>query len=129
MNSQSAKLITTIVATVSAGIPIWTVSARDLNFTDPIFLAVWFLIGAFVTLLAALFSSIETKNLIGAVTAGFAIALVIRFLADMFFGAARHSMLGVELLIAVGIGAASAWVVTYTITVFGVKKSTPGKKS
>jgi hypothetical protein len=129
MNSQSAKLITTIVATVSAGIPIWTVSARDLNFTDPAFLAVWFLIGAFVSLLATLFSAIDSKNLIGAVTAGFTIALVIRYLADMFSGVARHSMLGAELLIAIGIGAVSAWIVTYTMTFFGVKKSSPGKKS
>lgn len=129
MNTQSNKFIIIIVATVSAGIPVWTVSQRELNLADPTFLAIWFLIGAVVTILATIFSSIKSRELIGAVTAGFALAIILRFLGDMFIGSGGQSLLGIEILIAVGVGAVSAWVVTALMSYTDTRKNTPRKNT
>lgn len=125
MNTQSAKFFTTIVATVAAGIPIWTISYRDLNLTDPSFLAIWFLIGITVTFVATLFSSMKSGELIGAITVGFTIAIIIRFLGDMFFGSPGHSNLGLDLMVAVGVGAFSSWVGSFAIMIRKRKKAAP----
>jgi len=125
MNTQSAKFFTTMVAAVAAGIPIWTVSYRDLNITDPSFLAIWFLIGITVTLVASLLSSMNSGELIGAITVGFTIAIIIRFLGDMFFGSPGHSNLGLGLMVAVGIGAFSSWVGSFAILIRKSKRTTP----
>ncbi len=113
MNQQSSKFAATVVAAIAAGIPIWTVSSRDLSMTEPSFLGIWIAIGVFVTILAILLTKMETKDLIGAITIGFLIAVIIRYMADMFFGSARHSLIGIELLIAAGVGAFSAWIGTF----------------
>lgn len=115
MNSQSAKFIITILATISAGIPIWTVSSRNLNLTDPSFLSVLFLIGIAVAVIANLFSNLKPGDLIGAITAGFALTIIIRFMADMFFGTSNLSMIGLQLLIATVVGALSSWAVTFAM--------------
>jgi hypothetical protein len=115
MNSQSAKFIITIVATVSAGIPVWTISSRNLNLTDPSLFGILLLIGIAVTVIANLFFNLKPGDLIGAVTAGFALAVIIRFLADMFFGTSNLSMIGIQLIIATAIGAISAWMVTFAM--------------
>jgi len=126
MNKQSSKFTAIVVATIAAGIPIWTVSSRDLNMTEPSFLGVWFLIGIVVTVLAIIFTNMDTRELIGAITAGFLIAVMIRYMADMFFGSARHSLIGMELLIAAGIGACSSWIGSFTYHFQEDKK--PSKK-
>ncbi len=117
MKSQTPKLITTIVATVASGIPIWTVSARDFSMTDPQFLGILALIGVSVTVVAALLSSLQPKDTIGAVTAGFGLAIILRFFGDMFFGTAQHASLGLDLVIALAVGAASAWLGTLVIRI------------
>jgi len=40
---NSQKIISLVVATIAAGIPISTASAHDLNFADPMFLGQWIL--------------------------------------------------------------------------------------
>jgi hypothetical protein len=127
MNSQSAKFITTIVATVSSGIPIWTISSRNLNLTDPSLFGILFLIGIAVTVIANLFSNLKPGDLIGAVTAGFALSIILRFLADMFFGSSNLSMIGLQLVIATAIGAISAWVVTFAMGFKSGKQSVKKK--
>ncbi len=110
MNKKNHKLISIIVATIAAGIPISTVSAHQLNFTDPVFLITWCLLGILGAFGTFLYFNLQMRDVIGTFIVGYMLAVILRFVADIIINNIAHSNLSISLLLAMGVGAASGWI-------------------
>lgn len=110
MNKKNHKLISIIIATIAAGIPISTVSAHQLNFSDPVFLITWCLLGILGAFGTFLYFNLQMRDVIGTFIVGYMLAVILRFVADIIINNIAHSNLSISLLLAMGVGAASGWI-------------------
>jgi len=109
---HSQKLISIIVATIAAGIPISTSSAHQLNFLDPSFLVLWIVFGMVGSFGMFLYFSLKMRDIIGTFTLGYMLAVIIRFVADILINNITHSNLTISLAVSVAAGAAAGWLGT-----------------
>ena len=110
LNKKNHKFISIIIATIAAGIPISTVSAHQLNFSDPYFLATWCLLGIFGAFITFLYFNLQMRDVIGTFIVGYMLAVILRFVGDIIINNVAHSNLSTSLLLAMGIGAAAGWI-------------------
>ncbi|MEX0660559.1 MAG: hypothetical protein WD381_06140 [Balneolaceae bacterium] len=106
---HSQKLISIVVATVAAGIPISTSSSRQLDFLDPSFLILWVCFGMVASFGMFLYFSLKMRDIIGTFTLGYMLAVIIRFVADILINNISHSNLTVSLAISIAVGALAGW--------------------
>lgn len=103
-NRQNYKMIAILIATIAAGLPIWTQSLRQIDFTDPNFLMIWLAIGiagAFTTLL---FVNLKTWDMVTSFIIGYMIAVIVHFIAGILILNFIHAQLAISLLISMGVG-------------------------
>jgi len=102
-------MIAIVIATIAAGIPISTVSANRLDFTDPFFLITWCLLGIFLAFCTFLYFNLSLKEIIGTFTMGYMLAVILRFVADLVISNMAHSNLSFTLILAMVVGAFCGW--------------------
>lgn len=110
MNKKNYKFISIIIATIAAGIPISTVSAHQLNFSDPIFLVTWCFIGIIGAFGTFLYFNLQMRDIIGTFIVGYMLAVILRFVGDIIINNVAHGNLSISLLLAMGVGASAGWV-------------------
>lgn len=101
---QNYKMIAILIATIAAGLPIWTQSLRQIDFTDPNFLMIWIaigIVGAFTTLL---FVNLKTWDMVTSFIIGYMIAVILHFIAGILILNFIHAQLAISLLISMGAG-------------------------
>lgn len=119
---HNQKLISIVVATVAAGIPISTSSAHQLNFLDPSFLILWVIFGMVGSFGMFLYFSLKMRDIIGTFTLGYMLAVIIRFVADILINNISHSNLTVSLAVSVVAGATAGWLGTMMWTLIRKKR-------
>lgn len=110
MNKKNHKFISIIIATIAAGIPISTVSAHQLNFTDPVFLITWALLGILGSFGTFLYFNLQMRDVIGTFIVGYVLAVILRFVGDIIINNIAHGNLSISLLLAMVVGAAAGWI-------------------
>ncbi|TVQ67279.1 MAG: hypothetical protein EA360_02555 [Balneolaceae bacterium] len=104
------RLITILISTIAAGLPLWTSSARQFDFTDPGFLAVWILIGVAASFIAQFVVNLKLRDMIGAFAIGYVSAVVIHFVSTILLTSFVQSRFELSLLMAMLAGSGSAWI-------------------
>ena len=98
-----------MAAFVAAGIPVSTASASELNFTDPLFLLSWCILGTIASFGTFLYFNIKRSDIIGTFIIGYMLAVILRFVIDVIVNSMTHSNLGLSLLLAMAVGAFNGW--------------------
>ncbi len=109
MRSNNHSFISILVAVISAGIPISTVPAHQLNVFDPVFLLTWCslgIVGAFSTFL---YFNLKQKDIIATFVMGYMLAVTIRFVFDVMVNNTAQSNLSLSLLLAMAVGGFTGW--------------------
>lgn len=106
---QNYKIIAVIIATLGAGLPIWTQSVRDVNFTDLNFLGLWLLIGIISAFVTLFFVNLNLGDMIASFTTGFLIAVVGLFIGGIIINNHIHSQLAISLPLAMITGVISGF--------------------
>lgn len=109
MKKKNHKFISIVVATIAAGIPITTVSAHQLDLTDPSFLLIWCIMGVIGSFGTYLYFSLQKSDIIGTFIVGYVLAVILRFVTDIVVNSISHSNLSLSLFIAMGAGAFAGW--------------------
>lgn len=110
---QNYKMIAILIATIAAGMPIWTRSLRQIDFTDPTFLLIWLgigIVGAFTTLF---FVNLKPWDMVTSFTVGYVIATVLHFIGGILITNYIHTQFSIALLISMGIGILSGVIGSY----------------
>jgi hypothetical protein len=106
-------MIAILIATIAAGMPIWTRSLRQIDFTDPTFLLIWLgigIVGAFTTLF---FVNLKPWDMVTSFTVGYVIATVLHFIGGILITNYIHTQFSIALLISMGIGILSGVIGSY----------------
>ncbi len=106
-NRQNYKMIAMLIATIAAGLPIWTRSLRQIDYTDPNFLILWLSIGIIASFTTLFFVNLKTWDMVSSFTIGYIIAVVLHFVGGILVVNYIHAQFAVALLISMGIGVAS----------------------
>jgi hypothetical protein len=106
-------MISILIATIAAGLPIWTRSLRQIDFTDPNFLLMWLGIGVLGSFTALLFVNLRTWDMVTSFTVGFVIATVLQFIGGILIINYIHTQFTMALLISMGIGISSGFIGSY----------------
>lgn len=109
MKKTNHKLISIVVATVAAGIPISSMSARQLDFMDPWFLITWSILGIFGSFVTFLYFNLQKRDIIGTFIIGYMLAVILRFVIDVIVNNIAHSNLSLSLIIAMTVGGFVGW--------------------
>lgn len=107
---QNYKLIAISIATISAGIPLWTQTTTNINFTDTSFLIQWLLFGVIGSFLTLFIANLKMRDMIGSFTIGYSIAVIIYFVSRILISNMIHSQFILSLAIAIGFGIVSGWI-------------------
>lgn len=109
MKKTNHKFISIVVATVAAGIPISSMSARQLDFMDPWFLITWSILGIFGSFVTFLYFNLQKRDIIGTFIIGYMLAVILRFVIDVIVNNIAHSNLSLSLIIAMTVGGFVGW--------------------
>lgn len=101
---QNYKLIAITIATIAAGLPLWTQTIGQVDFTATSFLAQWFLIGLAGSLITRFVANLQPRDMIGSFIIGYIIAVVIYFVSRILIANVIHSQFILSLAIAIGFG-------------------------
>lgn len=104
---QRYKLIAILIATLGAGLPLWTRPVRQIDFTDPSFLAAWTGIGISAAFVSLFFINLKTLDLVASFTIGYVVAVVGMFVGGILILNHVHAQLTLALLISMGAGVVS----------------------
>jgi hypothetical protein len=103
-------MISILIATIAAGLPIWTKSLRLLDFTDPNFLLLWLSTGVIGSFTALFFVNLKTWDMVTSFTVGYVIATVLHFIGGILITNYIHTQFTLALLISMGIGITSGFI-------------------
>lgn len=98
-----------MIATIAAGIPVSTAPSRQLDFTDPLFLATWILLGVVGSFGTYLYFNLHKRDIIGTFVVGYMVAVILRFVIEVIVINYTHSNLSISLLLAMMVGAFCGW--------------------
>lgn len=98
-----------MVATIAAGIPVSTAQTRQLDFTEPLFLATWILLGVVGSFVTYLYFNLHKRDMIGTFIVGYMLAVILRFVIDVIVNNYTHNNLIVSLLLAMIVGGFTGW--------------------
>lgn len=109
LQSSNRTFISIVIATIAAGIPASTVSYRQLDFTDPYFLAIWIFLGTIGSFGTYLYFNLPRRDMIGTFIVGYMLAVILRFVIDVIVNSIMHSNLAFSLALAMAAGGFSGW--------------------
>lgn len=108
-NRQNNKLIAIIASTVAAGLPLWTSSARQVNFLDYSFLLTWIVLGFIAAFFVLFFIRLNSRELIGSFTAGYIMAVIVYFVGLILLKNIIHNQFLTSLMLAIFSGMITGW--------------------
>lgn len=115
------RLVTIFASTFGAGIPLWTSSSRQTDFTDPGFLILWVAIGIFASLIVRFIVNLKIRDMVSCFAIGYVIAVVIHFVSSILLSSYVHARFEISLLMAMLAGITSGGI--GSLLWMGVKKS------
>ncbi|MDZ7717388.1 MAG: hypothetical protein U5K72_01050 [Balneolaceae bacterium] len=115
------RLVTILIATIGAGLPLWTSSTRQTDFADPGFLFMWIAIGIFASLIVRFIVNLKIRDMVGCFAIGYVIAVVIYFVSSILLSSYVHARFELSLLMALLAGIASGGL--GSLLWMGIKKS------
>lgn len=115
------RLITILISTICAGIPLWTTNRRQIDFTDTEFLLIWIGIGLLGSLVVRFVVNLKMRDMVGCFTIGYVIAVVLHFVSSILVNNYVQSRFELSLLMAIIAGISSGWLGSLLWT--GLKKS------
>lgn len=118
------RLIAITIATIAAGLLIWTQNIRQINFLDPVFLFSWVFVGVIAAFVSRFVVNLKASDMIGSFAIGYVIAVVLHFVFGVMMTNYVQSHFEVSLLVALLCGTTAGWL--GSVLWIGVKKS--GKK-
>ncbi len=118
---QNYKIIAITIATLAAGLPLWTQSAGQINFTDTAFLARWFGIGVIASFITLFVANLKMRDMIGSFTIGYVIAVIVYFVSRILIANMIHTQFILSLGIAIALGILTGW--SGSIIWYFIKKS------
>jgi hypothetical protein len=104
------KLIAIFIATLAAGLPLWTQTTGHINFYDYYFLAQWLSFGVVASFFSLFVVNLKMRDMIGSFTVGYTIAVIIYFVSRILIANVIHSQFINSLAIAIGFGILSGWI-------------------
>jgi len=110
---QNYKMIAILIATIAAGLPIWTRSLRQIDFTDPNFLILWVSIGVIASFTTLFFVNLKTWDMVSSFTIGYIIAVVLHFVGGVLIVNYIHTQFALALLISMGTGIVAGMIGSY----------------
>lgn len=103
------RLITILISTIAAGLPLWTSSARQIDFTEISFLLIWLLLGIIASFITQFVVNLKMRDMIGCFAIGYVTAMVIHFVSTILLTSYIQSRFEFSLFMALVIGILSAW--------------------
>jgi uncharacterized membrane protein YeaQ/YmgE (transglycosylase-associated protein family) len=103
------RLITIFISTIAAGLPLWTSSARQIDFTDISFLLVWLLLGVVASFVTQFVVNLKLRDMIGCFAIGYVTAVVLHFVSTILLTSYIQSRFELSLLMAMLVGILSAY--------------------
>ncbi|MCC5912968.1 MAG: hypothetical protein JJU46_01225 [Balneolaceae bacterium] len=122
---QNYKLIAITIATIAAGLPLWTQTTGQVDFTSTGFLVQWFLIGLAGSFVTRFVTNLQPRDMIGGFIIGYIIAVVIYFVSRILIANVIHSQFILSLAVAIGFGIATGGIGSLVWSSFG---KSAGKK-
>lgn len=104
------RLITIFISMIAAGLPLWTSSARQIDFTEPSFLIGWVLIGVAASFVVQFVVNLKVRDIVGSFAIGYVSAVVIHFVSTILLTSFIQSRFELSLLMAILTGSGSAWI-------------------
>lgn len=101
------RLITILISTIGAGMPLWTTNRRNVDFSDVEFLLIWIGIGVLASLVARFVVNLKIRDMVGCFAIGYVIAVVIHFVSSILLNNYIQAQFELSLLIALLAGIAS----------------------
>lgn len=101
------RLVTIFISTFAAGIPLWTSSNRQTDFTEPGFLIMWVAIGLFASLIVRFIVNLKIRDMVSCFAIGYVIAVVIHFVSSILLSSYVHARFEISLLMAMLAGVTS----------------------
>lgn len=120
------KLVTIFISTIGAGLPLWTSSTRQTDFTDTGFLLLWISIGIFASFVVRFIVNLDLRNMVGCFAIGYVIAVVVHFVSSILLSNYVHARFELSLLLALLAGVTSGGL--GSLLWMGIKKSGSKKK-
>lgn len=103
------RLITIFISTIAAGLPLWTSSARQIDFMEFSFLIVWLLLGVIASFITQFVVNLKMRDMIGCFAIGYVTAVVVHFVSTILLTSYIQSRFELSLFMALVIGILSAW--------------------
>ncbi len=103
------RLITIFISTLAAGLPLWTSSSRQVDFTEITFLLIWLLLGVIASITTQFVVNLKLRDMIGCFAIGYVTAVVIHFVSSILLTSYIQSRFELSLFMALVIGITSAW--------------------
>lgn len=103
------RLITIFISTIAAGLPLWTSSVRQIDFTDISFLLVWLLLGVVASFVTQFVVNLKMRDMIGCFAIGYVTAVVLHFVSTILLTSYIQSRFELSLFMAILTGILSAW--------------------
>lgn len=104
------RLITILISTIAAGLPLWTSSARQIDFTEISFLLVWLLLGVVASFITQFVVNLKIRDMIGCFAIGYVTAVVVHFVSTILLTSYIQTRFELSLFMALVIGILSAWI-------------------
>ncbi|MEX2463949.1 MAG: hypothetical protein WD513_06605 [Balneolaceae bacterium] len=104
------RLIAIFISTIAAGLPLWTSSVRQIDFTEISFLLLWGGLGIVASFVAQFVVNLKSRDMIGCFAIGYVIAIVIHFVTSILITNFIQSRFELSLLMAMLTGSLAAWI-------------------
>lgn len=103
------RLITILISTIAAGLPLWTSSARQIDFTEISFLLIWLFLGLIASIITQFVVNLKLRDMIGCFAIGYVTAVVIHFVSTILLTSYIQSRFEFSLFMAIVTGIVAAW--------------------
>jgi|AntRauTorckE6833_2_1112554.scaffolds.fasta_scaffold56673_1 putative flippase GtrA len=103
------KLVAIFASAIAAALPLWTQSARRIDFLDPSFIIVWILFGLLMSFFILFFISLKKNEMISSFIVGYMLAVIIYFVGTILLTNVIHGQFLIALSLAIVAGLISGW--------------------
>jgi len=115
------RLITILIATIGAGLPLFTSNSRRIDFTEIGFLFIWICLGIFASLIVRFIVNLKIRDMVGCFAIGYVIAAVMYFVSSILTSGYVQAQFELSLLISMLAGVLPGGIGSLIWT--GIKKS------
>ena len=120
------RLITIFISTLAAGIPLWTTSSKQIDFSEIDFLLLWVGIGILASFIARFVANLKMRDMVGCFAIGYVIATVVHFVSSILLNSYVQAQFELSLLVALLAGIVSGSL--GSLLWMGIKRSGSKKK-